>query len=229
MIFLRQVGRSSQLVPGENISGTHRNCKQGAAYLRGGRTELGWRGRSFKQPAERPGVPGRPAGLSSSEAGWLAAVRAGRAAAAGCVELRVDTESIRGSVDLDRRCGLQKALVDQKGVAPEIEHIVGVFLLIQSKSELRSASAGGHIDPDGRNLFLLGEVLVQELLRPVGHSQHRGPPEGGLEAARFLREPPVFRDIRYLAAGKPETDGLLGSTDASGRKMVISMDDGLVK
>jgi hypothetical protein len=81
---------------------------------------------------------------------------------------------------------LQQAFVHQKGVSFDVENIVGVFLLIQSKAKLWAASAGSHIDAYGRHFLFLGKVLVEELFGSIGQSEHTNPPECGLEKARKL-------------------------------------------
>jgi hypothetical protein len=85
-------------------------------------------------------------------------------ASAAHAHCRADGEPIRGHVDLDAPGIFDQILIDDKSIAFDRVHTVGIPLLIQSKSKLWTASAGGHVHADRRAVLAL-KIAVQLLLR----------------------------------------------------------------
>ncbi len=76
---------------------------------------------------------------------------------------------------LDGRGRGHEGLVDHKGEVAERIGVVGIFLLIQSKCEARSASAGRHVDADGQDILVF-KLSLELFLSGLGQFKHGFPP-----------------------------------------------------
>ena len=102
----------------------------------------------------------------------MLATAAGRAALGigSGVQIGIDLESELTAIDLYWSGSLHKAFVNNKCITVAGQSLVGFFLLIQSKTQLRAASSGCQVHPDGRDFGFVGKVLIQELFSPISQS-----------------------------------------------------------
>jgi hypothetical protein len=121
-----------------------------------------------KKRAVRDGQPL----CSSTDSLFLTAGSAGRAAGSRSLEPRFDVEAhVRVEFHGNGFRFFHQSGFNQEFVSVNFVYYIVVFLLIQSKRQARSASAGSHVYPD-RGHFFAGEVHIELLFGSLCKFKH---------------------------------------------------------